>query len=167
MNKAKTVTWQINDKDNFGIFFTLIVPIVKAQEIHPELGCLCSFPENKIRHPCVLDFIGSRSHISSYEPEQTWWVSDPSAWGCPPRLHTCTWVTGAGTAGGWRCGWTCVPSWSPQAGSLTTSLYQAEENKKKTKKTETLVLFVYLCFSTVLLSELKNKSIVDTVDSSK
>lgn len=111
------------------VFFTLIVPTIKAQEIHPELECLCSFPEDKIRHPCVSDLIQSRSHISSYQPEQTWWVSDPSAWGCPPRLRTCMWVTDAGTVGAWRCGWTCVPSWSPQAGSLTTNLYQAGGKK--------------------------------------
>lgn len=31
------------------------------------------------------------------------------------------WVTDAGTAARWRCGWTCAPSWWPQAGSLTAA----------------------------------------------
>lgn len=31
------------------------------------------------------------------------------------------WVTGAGTAARWRCGWTCAPSWWPLAGSLTAA----------------------------------------------
>lgn len=31
------------------------------------------------------------------------------------------WVTDAGTAARWRCGWTCAPSWWPQASSLTAA----------------------------------------------
>lgn len=118
-------------------FLTLTDPTAKAPKTHPELECLCFFPWKRFKTLVVYSYSSFQPNwFKNHEelPEQTWWVSDPSAWECPPRLRTCTWATDAGTAAGWRCGWTCAPSWSPRAGSLITTWYPAGRQKLQVYK---------------------------------
>lgn len=123
---GKSTTQELHHQTGTIIIYNLITltdPTVKVPEIHPVLECLCFFPTNSLEMLiCLLPYDSrpSSTEIKDHGclPGQTLWVSGPSAWECPPRLRTCMWVTDAGTAARWQCGWTCAPFWWPQAGSL-------------------------------------------------
>lgn len=118
-------------------FLTLTDPTAKVPKTHPELECLCFFPWERLKTLVELFYSSFQPNwFKNHKelPEQTWWVSDPSAWECPPRLRTCMWATDAGTAAGWRCGWTCAPSWWPRADSLITTWYPAGRQKLQVYK---------------------------------